>query len=69
MKRIRHVEIETLDAGEWGVTDLIDRLIQVKKDCGANAKIVIDAGYNNVSFDVIPSVKKPKNVSLINDSI
>lgn len=58
---ISHIKLKNLDAGEWKVTDLIDRLNQVKKDCGANSIIVIDAGYNNISFDVKPSVKNPKN--------
>ena len=35
---------------------------QVKKDCGAKTTISIDAGHNNISFDVTPSKKHPKNI-------
>lgn len=57
-----HSSLCELDAGTYPVGDLISRLEKVKKDCGKNSLIVIDAGHCNVEFNVIPSKIHAKNV-------
>ena len=57
-----HEQTKDLDAGDYLIQDLIERLEKVKRDCGARTIIKFDAGHNNISVEVIPSRARPKNI-------
>ena len=57
----QHSSMEGMDSGCYHIGDLIEMLQEVQKDCGANSYLSMDAGHNNINFEVIPSKAKPAN--------
>lgn len=50
-------ELNDLDAGIISVSELIVKLQAVQAKYGVKSKLFLDAGYNNISVEVIPSKK------------
>lgn len=48
---------ELSDVSKISVKELEVAIIKIKAKYGANAVLLFDAGYNNISVDVLPSKK------------